>query len=547
MIIECNSCSTKFRLDESKITGHGVKVRCTKCQSIFIVHAPEVMPESTPESTNEAPIETPAKTTTETDSTTDTTEPNPDTEEPATDDKSYESDESVAGFNEPTGIDGEFEENPGTDSSADTNLPGHKDIENEQEKGPSIGDLGFSLDEKDFGDTEDDEDLLNEENDFLLHGFNKALQGTGPEIHFNDDDIDINSAEFNLLNDSEDNSEPIEPNNDQGDFTFDSESAEATATATPLPDVEGKAVDLKAPERDAELSAAFEAVLKEAEEAVSPSKPEEGETAEHGESNAVPESQDEVRSAFEAAVSEGDEPAEGETETEEAHSADTEMRQLLNSALESVNEEENGRPEAYSTSEAGKPEEPQAPDCPYTNDEADTEEPYIEEDFPVPPYEVDKRGSRAPVILAILLIIGLGVLLHITGIADRVLNPSGTAGNELTMAITKMKSYVATNKEIGPVFVVEAKLLNMTDSPQKVEAVRGTLYNKSGKRLSARTVSPGRVVSKEQIRDMSRIELVKNFKDTAGGTIPPKGSVPVMLLFMNAPEATVEFSLDVLQ
>ena len=171
----------------------------------------------------------------------------------------------------------------------------------------------------------------------------------------------------------------------------------------------------------------------------------------------------------------------------------------------------------------------------------------MSDDSSVPPYEVESRGSKAPIILAVLAIIGLGVLLHITGIADRVLHPSGTSGNELTMAITKMKSYVAKNKEIGPVFVVEAKLLNMTDKPQKVEGVRGTLFNKSGKKLSVRVVSPGRVVSREQIRDMSRKDLMKNFTEAAGGTIPPKGTVPVMLLFLNAPEATTKYSLDVLQ
>ncbi|MBE9529239.1 MAG: zinc-ribbon domain-containing protein, partial [Proteobacteria bacterium] len=57
MIIECDSCSTKFRLDESRITGRGVKVRCTKCQSVFIVHAPD-----TPEVPSETPDETAGET-----------------------------------------------------------------------------------------------------------------------------------------------------------------------------------------------------------------------------------------------------------------------------------------------------------------------------------------------------------------------------------------------------------------------------------------------------------------------------------------------------
>src|SRR5574337_378008 len=40
MIIQCDKCSTKFRLDDSRITGNGVRVRCTKCQNVFIVTPP---------------------------------------------------------------------------------------------------------------------------------------------------------------------------------------------------------------------------------------------------------------------------------------------------------------------------------------------------------------------------------------------------------------------------------------------------------------------------------------------------------------------------
>jgi hypothetical protein len=143
--------------------------------------------------------------------------------------------------------------------------------------------------------------------------------------------------------------------------------------------------------------------------------------------------------------------------------------------------------------------------------------------------------------------VGIGVLLHITGISDKVLNSRSGQISELTVGITNMKSYVATNREIGALFVVEAKLLNMTDKPQKIKGIKGTLYNRGGKRLSVREVSPGRVVTSEQLRNMSRKDLLKNFQDTSGGTIPPKGTVPVMLLFTNAPEATAEFSLDVLR
>lgn len=38
MIIKCEKCHTKFRLDNSRVTDRGVKVRCTKCKHVFRVH-----------------------------------------------------------------------------------------------------------------------------------------------------------------------------------------------------------------------------------------------------------------------------------------------------------------------------------------------------------------------------------------------------------------------------------------------------------------------------------------------------------------------------
>ena len=37
MIIQCAKCQTKFRLDDSRVTEKGVKVRCTKCKHVFSV------------------------------------------------------------------------------------------------------------------------------------------------------------------------------------------------------------------------------------------------------------------------------------------------------------------------------------------------------------------------------------------------------------------------------------------------------------------------------------------------------------------------------
>jgi predicted Zn finger-like uncharacterized protein len=37
MIIQCGQCKTKFRLDDSRVTDAGVKVRCSRCKNTFVV------------------------------------------------------------------------------------------------------------------------------------------------------------------------------------------------------------------------------------------------------------------------------------------------------------------------------------------------------------------------------------------------------------------------------------------------------------------------------------------------------------------------------
>ncbi len=43
MIIQCDKCSTKFRLDDSKVASSAVKVRCTKCRNVFVVQPPQIV------------------------------------------------------------------------------------------------------------------------------------------------------------------------------------------------------------------------------------------------------------------------------------------------------------------------------------------------------------------------------------------------------------------------------------------------------------------------------------------------------------------------
>ena len=41
MVITCESCGAKFRLDSEKLNRPRNKVRCSKCKNIFIVEQPD--------------------------------------------------------------------------------------------------------------------------------------------------------------------------------------------------------------------------------------------------------------------------------------------------------------------------------------------------------------------------------------------------------------------------------------------------------------------------------------------------------------------------
>jgi predicted Zn finger-like uncharacterized protein len=50
MIVECEKCGGKFKLDDSKITEKGIKVRCSKCKHVFTVKKAQAVPDFSPES-----------------------------------------------------------------------------------------------------------------------------------------------------------------------------------------------------------------------------------------------------------------------------------------------------------------------------------------------------------------------------------------------------------------------------------------------------------------------------------------------------------------
>lgn len=159
MIIKCDQCQAKFKLDDSKVTDKGVKVRCTKCKSVFTVKKEQ--PEAEPFDFVSSFEQTPAS------QKEDMTFSDLQSEAPPTSDSfSFTTDspedttENVGGFDlnafETTGSDSSFE-TANSDEFSLSSLEGDKGFAVERDEAPSSqGEVDFGS--FDFGDGGSDAD-----------------------------------------------------------------------------------------------------------------------------------------------------------------------------------------------------------------------------------------------------------------------------------------------------------------------------------------------------------------------------------------------------
>lgn len=43
MIVSCQSCNSRYKLDDAKVSGHGAKITCPRCKHVFVVYAQPVV------------------------------------------------------------------------------------------------------------------------------------------------------------------------------------------------------------------------------------------------------------------------------------------------------------------------------------------------------------------------------------------------------------------------------------------------------------------------------------------------------------------------
>ncbi len=163
-----------------------------------------------------------------------------------------------------------------------------------------------------------------------------------------------------------------------------------------------------------------------------------------------------------------------------------------------------------------------------------------------PSFEIssEKRKLSAriifPAIIVLLLAIGAGAVYLNMG-AGFLTKP---AAPQKTMDIIGMKGYYINNASLGRLFVIEGKVVSNLDAPKEIAGIHGIIFDKTGKSLKDIWVAPGRIVAQDELKTIVAADLEKRFKDK-NGAIPPKGTVPFMIIFQGVSGEPTEFSVEI--
>jgi predicted Zn finger-like uncharacterized protein len=473
MIIQCDKCATKFRLDDSRITPHGVKVRCTKCDNVFIVTPPPPPEEvQVEELFGVAPGMDAGG-----------LQPNAPPPKPKEDSKhlSFDFDSEVTRediFKTPSDAPlkeavNKFLKNIAVDEDFGAGQGFPPEQKSSEEKKFSIDDLDFSFSEDRSSEnkTEDDREAskegAEEDEDPFAGVFDKPL-----------DEDEPTGAEVGLSADSRENAKDA---SDELDFSFGDLTAESPKATPPWP---------------AE------------EEEVRQPEPQKQPVAE----NVIPFSA--AAYTKEGKASEG--PPQDEPEEKEE---DVAFKTVLSRAVER--------------------------DAPlYFEGPDEQEEEETEEEDPRPVYRTGQ--PKMGLIVAALVIVLGGGLIYFTGVIDKLTHLLMPAAEIKVVENRTIKGFYEENKN-WQALRNRRPGQGITDSPQEIKAATGVIYNDSGDKIAEKSVSPGRIVSIDDVRNLQKEELERAFRDPSGGVIPPKGSVPVMVLFIEIPEGLSEFGVDIVR
>jgi len=490
MIISCEKCDTKYRLDSSRISYASVKVQCSKCDHIFIVPAAG-------EERNKRGLENKA----------------PDENNPAQGEERAPADEGGSGPEQPDTTDEPTEAPPEREEPADE---AYKKTYPAKEEGTEAGDSSFGAEAAEPRPTPSGtgaRDIEQETQKDESAPAYKPWAGLEPQETPAHEPAEAN-PEHEEPADEKNNDAPLpwEVSANTFDLSFGAKGHK------PWGEADSSSVnDDGAPKEGAPL-----VDLNGGDAGPSDNNGHKGEGGEGGEDvESLPERES------------NDFDIKGSPEEADEGAAPFKME---GDDLFSFSEE---IPKASSNGD-------KAPDESGENKEsAQANHTFVIPDTPAEPEEA-KKSSLAGVIAIIVIVLAIaGSLMYMKTRPDNTFmaDPSG----EKPLEIESTKGYYVVNKDGGKIFVIETMIKNITDGPVKISGIRGLVMDSSGREMARKMVSPGRVVTNEDLRNLPVETLLKSFRDTSAGTMPKKATIPTMILFTDLQNAVAEYGIDVLR
>ncbi len=494
MIIKCESCNAKFKLNEDRIKGKGARVRCKKCGDYIIVmkpgyeHLKSLFVDSIKEKETREKGETPAA------------EPPPESEareeEPAPEPPPQPAEETAQPSpEEPKAAEPRLEvgkdfETPGEPSLyTDAELPGLE---------PGIPPSGAIDESMVPAEAEGITETEKEEKDEIDKAFEQYLESMKLESEEESLRVEETQPEEERAEPEEEKMNGILSTTETLEFLSETEKSEESKPT------EEADFDLKIEDEKLDLGGALD---------------------------------------FSSVIQEKPEPT---PDTTEAPSPDLPPPPPEPEIPSFVSGEKPDAPEERPSEEAEE------------TTKRETREPSRAEPSPyevVPRKIIQKKKKKAfagkllLLILVLLLVVAAGgaflaftekgneILLSyapqirsIFGIKEAVKGPK--------FKITNLIGYYEDNKKAGKIFVIKGEIINLTKTAKSGLMVKGELLDKKGELIAEKTVYAGNPLTSEKLKTASRFEIDNALNNKLGKNlsnidVQPGSSVPFMIVFFD--------------
>ncbi len=524
MIIQCEQCQAKFKLDDSKVTDKGVKVRCAKCKHVFTVTKEQPATEPADfgaafEQTafggqEEASFQTPA--------------PPPETHEPSIPFSfgSDFTDEPV--FPDPPAQQVVAEE-PAPSFSFDT-TPQEEEADNtvRMESNP----LESKAQDSSFAPAGNDDFSLSSLED------DKGFAVERDDASSTPGEVDFDSFDFGDGSSDADKTMVAPPATvDFGDKTMIQQPMAAAAPEAPAPKAAAQGLDFS---DDDMFGAVVAPPVEEPAESISFDFGTDSfadsmdlggaETGQKGSSLSLDGGTDAPFSLGE--IDFGDE--------------------LTSVAVQQVNPDELKPSQEILFAPLAEAQEKPAPTT--ADDDlkkafmADAGQPAQED---LPPLSISSRRKQSPLftgLIAVLALLVVGVLAYF-GLSSPSSDKDKVAQESGKISVRAVKASYVKNASAGALLVISGEALNEYPQPRAALQVKGMIYDAKGVVLSSKNVFGGNQLTDEQLATMplDKIEaaMANQFGDSlANLEVPPGKAVPFTIVIANPPKEGKDFGVE---